>query len=249
MYARDGKDLVQVFQAVKGIGITTSLDMVMVDKNSAAGQANWEKILQRTLPHVDLFMPSIDEILLLLGYNHGRSLWIGQEEIDEVLKPEFLRDLSDQMLAWGAGMVLFKLGENGAYLRTNNRARFASIGSAAPGDVTQWADREIWSPIFRLDRFGGTTGAGDSASAGFMTALLKGAPPEQALMMACAVGACNVEEPDALSGLMTWEETIERVQRGWERLPREIHESQWHVHPATQTWLGPFDGKPILNKY
>ena len=37
--------------------------------------------------------------------------------------------------------------------------------------------------------------------------------------MTCAVGACNVEVADALSGVRTWDETARRVQAGWHRQP------------------------------
>ena len=33
---------------------------------SASGHANWHAILKRTLPYVDIFIPSIEEILFML---------------------------------------------------------------------------------------------------------------------------------------------------------------------------------------
>lgn len=41
-------------------------------------------------------------------------------------------------------------------------------------------------------------GAGDAAYAGLLAAMLRGLPPQAAAEMACAVGACCVEAPDAI---------------------------------------------------
>jgi hypothetical protein len=71
--------------------------------------------------------------------------------------------------------------------------------------------------------------------------LLRGRSPEEALMYACAVGACNVEAADALSGLQTWEETELRIKNGWPRFPTRINEPGWYLDPTSETWLGPFD--------
>ena len=46
-----------------------------------------------------------------------------------------------------------------------------------------------------------TTGAGDAAAAGFLLALLDGLSPEDAATMAGAVGATNLEAPDATGGV------------------------------------------------
>ena len=63
----------------------------------------------------------------------------------------------------------------------------------------------------------GTTGSGDATIAGFLSALLRDLSPEEAVTAAVAVGACNVEAADALSGLRTWDATWQRVRSGWAR--------------------------------
>jgi sugar/nucleoside kinase (ribokinase family) len=73
----------------------------------------------------------------------------------------------------------------------------------------------------------GTTGAGDATIAGFLAAVLRNASPERALTIAAAVGACNVEAADALSGVRTWEETLARIDAGWQRAPFSIE--GWRV--------------------
>jgi sugar/nucleoside kinase (ribokinase family) len=58
--------------------------------------------------------------------------------------------------------------------------------------------------------------------AGFLAALVKGLPPDEAMTMAVAVGACSVEQADATSGVPDWEAVRRRVAAGWARLPSAI---------------------------
>ena len=90
------------------------------------------------------------------------------------------------------------------------------------------------------DMVAGTTGAGDAAIAGFLASLAKGLPPEDALTMAVAVGACCVEEPDATSGVRSWDATAERVKGGWRRARATVPEGGWSCGPDG-TWHGPND--------
>lgn len=53
------------------MGLTTSLDLVAVDPDSEAAGMDWARILERVLPYVDFFVPSIEE----LGYMLDRPLY------------------------------------------------------------------------------------------------------------------------------------------------------------------------------
>ena len=243
MYTKDGLELVEIFRKVKHLGVTTSLNMVMFDSNSLAGQANWEAILHSVLPYVDIFLPSIEEILLLLGRPVDKDLWVEQSSQGDRLRIIFLRELADLLLSWGTKVIVLKMGQLGIYMRTAKLECLTDFGAAMPSNIAAWANRELWSPIFQIDRFGGTTGAGDSAIAGFISALLRDKSPEETLMFACATGACNVEASDALSGLKTWDETWARIAGGWARIPLNFNEPGWQIDSSTQLWLGPFDKK------
>lgn len=70
-YLDDGEELVRLFKKVKSMGLTTSLDLVAVDPDSEAADMDWAKILERVLPYVDFFAPSIEE----LGYMLDRPLY------------------------------------------------------------------------------------------------------------------------------------------------------------------------------
>lgn len=213
MYARGDRELAEMFRRAKATGCTTSLDLSLPDPASPAGRADWPAILRATLPAVDICAPSIEEILFMLRREtHDRMKADG----NIALTPALLADLADQLLAWGVKIVLIKLGDQGAYLRTAGRAALAALGRGRPAGPVAWADRELWAPCFQV-QVAGTTGSGDATIAGFLAALLRGLGPEDALTAAVAVGACNVEAADALSGIRTWEETWARVAAGWPR--------------------------------
>ncbi len=57
MFEDDGAQLVEIFQRVKELGVTTSLDMTLPDPTSAAGRADWAAILRAVMPYVDVFLP------------------------------------------------------------------------------------------------------------------------------------------------------------------------------------------------
>jgi sugar/nucleoside kinase (ribokinase family) len=164
-------------------------------------------ILQRVLPYVDIFVPSLNEISYMLGRRREVPLSAG-----------LLADISGELLEMGTSMVLLKLGDRGLYLRTAGESGFSGMGLAVPNDRSAWADFEAWRPCFQVDVVG-TTGSGDVTAAGFLAALLRNLPPEEALTAALAAGACCVEAADALSGIRTWEATWARIRSGWARRP------------------------------
>lgn len=240
MYDNDGIQLTVVYRRAKETGVTTSLDMALPDPTSAAGRANWTQILQATLPYVDIFLPSIEEILYMLRretYDEFSAAARGGS-ILPLVTPELLSDLGRQLIRMGVKIVGLKLGDRGFYLRTAGRAALESIGRACPSDPTAWAEREIWAPCFQVNVVG-TTGSGDATIAGFISALLRDMCPEEAITAAVAVGACNVEAADALSGIRPWEETMRRVHGGWRRHELRLTTPGWHFAETHQQWVGP----------
>lgn len=236
MYQNDGAELIDMFRRAKATGVTTSLDTAMPDPNAPSGRANWLAILEATLPHVDLFLPSIEEILLMLYPNIFEEVKNGTAQIT----PPLASDIATGLLSMGTKIVLLKAGQLGLYLRTPDGATLANLGRARPDNLTRWANREFWVPVFKT-RPVGTTGAGDSAVAGFLAAFLRDRPPTETVTMAAAVGACNVEAADAVSGIRSWEETVARIEAGWARQKLELDSPGWHFDQARQLWLGPYD--------
>jgi sugar/nucleoside kinase (ribokinase family) len=237
MHQDHGAQLVRLFRQAKGTGVTTSLDMALPDPRSAAGKVDWALLLNNVLPYVDIFLPSIEEILYMLRRDVYDTLRHRAEDgnILPLITPNQLSDLSAQLLSMGAGIVVLKLGDRGLYLHTADAARLAMLGRAMPVDPAAWANTELWSSCFQANLVG-TTGAGDATIAGFLSALLRGLSPQKAITAAVAVGGCNVEAADALSGLRTWEETMRRVAEGWLKRPLSINAPGWEFDTEHRLW-------------
>jgi sugar/nucleoside kinase (ribokinase family) len=154
--------------------------------------------------------------------------------------PALLQDISTELLEMGVKIVVIKLGSKGLYLHTGPESVIKNMGRAYSVDCKSWSDRELWAPCFKVEVVG-TTGSGDTTIAGFLSALLRHNTPEQAISMAVAVGACNVETPDALSGLRSWEDTLARVDAGWDRLDINLALPEWDWDKNKQVWVGPLD--------
>lgn len=244
MYSNKGDELATIFQRLKAMGITTTLDLSMPDPNSAAGRADWYDILGATLPYVDVFLPSAEEMLFMLrrelfdqyATNESTSRPL------ELMQPEIFSELGQLLLDMGAKIAVLKVGDRGLYLRTSHRTTLATMGRCQVNDVAAWSNRELWAPCFATQVVG-TTGSGDATIAGFLMGLLRGMHPEETLQAACAVGACSVEAVDALSGIRSWPETSERMRAGWQRLSvaLDLEEAGWSWDDGHEVWVGPMD--------
>ena len=238
MYRNQGAELAAIFENAKANGATTSLDMAFPDPLSEGGQADWHVILKRTLPYVDIFTPSLEEILFMLYREEYEAVCQDHTDVLNALTPDMLSHIGTDLLSMGAKIVLLKLGHQGACLRTADKDVLNGLGGALPQKVTVWTNRELWSPCFQVNVVG-TTGSGDATIAGFLSAFLRGMSPAETLNAAAAVGACNVEAADALSGLRPWNETMSRIQLGWEKHPLQVKTAGWHWDDVDQLWVGP----------
>jgi sugar/nucleoside kinase (ribokinase family) len=227
MYANGGREMVEMFRRAKETGVTTSLDMAMPDPSGPSGKVDWLAILGDTLPYVDLFLPSVEEWLFVVDREHFEALTasVGPAGMLGALGVDTIRALGRKALDLGVQVAVLKLGERGIYMRT--ASAIGHLGRGGPADPAGWRNREMWVPAFVPDRLVGTTGAGDATIAGFLAALLRDLPPARALTVAAAVGACNVEAADAVSGVRTWQETLARIDAGWAQRPLTIE--GWRV--------------------
>lgn len=217
IYRGDGGELVSILLRARREGLTTSLDFSLPDPTGPAGQLDWQLILANSLRYVDLFLPSVEELLFLLDRLKFDALCADPATpLVDAISKEMLSELSARVLAYGVKVVLIKLGHRGVYLRTAGAESWKKGGRGLEGVSDVWFDREIWEPAFKVE-VRGTTGAGDAAVAGFLASILQGLDPETAVTMACAAGASSVERPDATSGLISWEALQARVEGGWAR--------------------------------
>ncbi len=241
LYMDGGLEFADLLSRVKAANLATSLDTAHVDEDSPAGRVDRRQYLNRVLPFVDLFLPSLDEIFFILDRGRFQRATVSASAQHLAVHEGIglLRDLAAMLLELGVAVVGLKLGDQGIYLRTtSDPARLTQMGKVA---LTEgWLDRERSAPTFQTQVVG-TTGAGDCAVAGFLAAVLRGLDPEMALNAAVGVGAFNVEVADAISGVPTWDELNSRMASGWLRHALQIKLPGWYHNDANDLWYGPTD--------
>lgn len=220
MYENDGEELLNVLKCARESGCATSLDMAAVDPNSEAGAADWEKILEKTLPYVDFFVPSIEELCYMLDKERFAE-WqkrAAGRDITEVLDIEKdVKPLARQCMDFGVKVLLIKCGAPGMYYCTADKLALRQISSRVELNVDDWADREGFEKSYVPEKILSGTGAGDTSIAAFLTAMLDGYPFKRVLQLAAGTGASCVAAYDALSGLKSFEELEEKIDAGWEK--------------------------------
>lgn len=260
MYLNDGEELSRIYKKAKELDVTTSLDLSIPDSNSEGGKADWDKILRKTLPYVDIFLPSIEESCYMINkplYASVRKRTGINDAVDYFSAGDFTA-IAGVFLDYGAKMTSLKCGHRGFYLRTQNETVLSKMGCAKPKNMKNWSNREMWSPAYRPDKIASATGSGDAAVAGFLTAFLKGSNIEETIKCANAVGLQNLRAYDAVSGIGTWDE-IQKIVRdkNKERNELEIDVPGWEWNDVFKIWLGPNDNnidkavmhqKPICGK-
>ena len=245
IYEKDGAELTRIFRKAKQVGCTTSLDMALPDPASPAGKIDWDAALRRTLPFVDLYLPSGEETLFMLDRKTftARRAEAGHKDVLDFLKIEDLQKVAAKVLRYGAKAVVLKCGHLGMYIRTAKKSAMKGFGACPPADLDNWADRELWEPAFHVEHVASATGSGDSAIAGFLAAYTRGLSIEECLKYGCAVGAFNVMAFDAVSGIKSWEETTAAIRKGWKKNPVALIAKTpgWRFDAKRQTWIGPAD--------
>jgi len=232
-YENAGEELVKMFRRVRKMNIITSLDMAMPDPESPAGKKDWYKFFKNVLPQVDIFMPSIDELLYMLNPEKFYRILDKKERIDVIL----LDQLAGQLMDCGTSVVVIKLGDQGLYLRSHQTDKSNLSGII---NSSQWNYRQLLSPCFATE-VKGTTGTGDATIAGFLAQLLDGGKPEKSITLATAVGACCVEAIDATGGIRHLSEVVQRISSGWKRLSLSIPTDHWKYDDQYRIWKGPED--------
>ena len=216
-YLNAGADCVKLFSLAKANNLIISMDMAFPDHNSEPGKVDWREWLKNVLPYVDIFMPSFREICFMLR----PKIFAEVNHLDDTEIPEnIIVELGQTILDLGARISIIKLGARGLYLSTtDNTNELSTLGRGNPFDVHLWSGLQLWQPSFKPTSIASTTGAGDCAIAGFLASFLRGFGPEESLKMAAAVGAFNLEQVDASSGVPHWDVVRNRVIKGWTTNP------------------------------
>ncbi|MCR4796835.1 MAG: carbohydrate kinase family protein [Lachnospiraceae bacterium] len=218
MYEDGGDHLLALFRKMKEKHIATSLDMAAIDPDSPAGKADWEGILKKVLPYVDFFVPSFEELCFMLDRSLYESLLkrAGNGDITGLLSVEKeIAPLADRCLSLGAKSVLLKCGAPGLYFKASED--MADVGSRLGLQEAQWNGYCRFEKSYRIPAVISGTGAGDTSIAAFLTSLLEGETPRNALENAAAAGALCCTAYDATSGLKPLEKIREMIDSGWEK--------------------------------
>ena len=114
----DGEPTARILRHAKDAGVMTSLDTVW----DTTG--NWLKTLEPCLPHVDVFLPSIEEAKQLTGLDSP---------------PEIAKFLMD----YGIQIVGLKMGKRGSYVRTVTEEIYAPSYEVDVVDATGAGDAYV----------------------------------------------------------------------------------------------------------
>jgi len=242
IFSDGGIGLAERFEQIGQQGLLVSLDMGMPDPASAAGRVDWAAWLARVLPAVDVFLPSLDEVLLMLDRPRFEQLVQDAQGGNPAAAADgaLLDDLADRLLSMGAKIVVLKLGDQGLYLRTSDSvAQLAQRAAWTGFGWDNWQNRQLLAPCFSVPVVG-TTGSGDCTIAGFLAGMLHGLSPEETLRGAVGVGACNVQSADATSGIPSWDDVQQRMA-GWEQRTVDIALDGWQRLESTGLLSGPQD--------
>ncbi len=218
MYADGGAELSSIFRRVREKGIASSLDLAAVDPQSDSGKADWPQILERTLPYVDFFVPSFEELCWMLDRRSWEKLSrFGGDMTNDLDIEAYAAPLAEKCICMGCASVLIKCGLSGMYYKTSSADRIRSVGGNLDLDPAVWADKAGTQPCFEADIVRSATGSGDVSIAAFLSAVLDGFGPECCAELAAAEGAASVTSYDALGGILSLDELSRRIESGWKK--------------------------------
>lgn len=218
MYENDGAELLRIFKKVNELGIVTSLDMAAVDANSPSGRADWQTILRRVLPYVDLFVPSVEELCYMLDRERYAE-WLRRANGKDITRflsvSRDIAPLGERLLEMGAKVVMIKSGAPGMYYCTAGKEAIGRVEQKLGFSLPAFADRNGFERSYRAERVRSGTGAGDTSIAAFLTAILNGYSLDDCVRLAVGAGTCCVSAYDALSGLVPFDEMLKKIRCGW----------------------------------
>jgi sugar/nucleoside kinase (ribokinase family) len=180
----DARKLTDLLSRAQSTGVTTSIDLAVVDPNSTLSSLNWDSIMPSIFSHSDIVTPSLDDLTSAFG-------------IREQYSPELVDRLADRLLDDGVAVVVISAGQHGLRLRTASQERLRSGGAVLAPLADTWADRSLTISPLRVENPVTTNGAGDASTAGLLYAITQGGTPEQsaALAVACSAAVIRGEKP------------------------------------------------------
>ncbi|MBO6137106.1 MAG: carbohydrate kinase family protein [Lachnospiraceae bacterium] len=223
-YLNDAEEMLRILDRVREGGTITSMDMAAVDADSVAGSVDWRSIIERIIPKVDIFVPSIEELVYMMSPEKYAELEKRASGGDITLSLDIKRDvapLAKELIGLGAKVIMIKCGAPGMYYKTSDERSLERISERLGIDAKEWGDKEGFVRSFVPDKILSGTGAGDTSIAAFLTSMLKGFGVEKAVNYAAATGASCLTAYDSLSGLLSFEEIEKKIGGGWKKTGEE----------------------------
>jgi sugar/nucleoside kinase (ribokinase family) len=170
-----GRPLEALLERARATGLTTSLDLAVIDPASPAAREDWPRLLERVLPLVDVFSPSIDDVRTALRLDDAADL----------------RQTASRLLELGPAVVMLTAGAVGLQLATADAKRVQSAGALLDGRGDEWSRQEHFVPAPPVE-VRTTLAAGDAATAGLLYGLLGDLGPRETLELAARTAAARV---------------------------------------------------------
>jgi sugar/nucleoside kinase (ribokinase family) len=240
LYEDTGAELTKILKKTKSLGTTTALDLSIPDVDGYGGRVDWKAILMDWVPLTDIMVPSAEEIFYFLYKDEFLAKKAKLTAKDSVLDHMTVKEIStlgNDLIAMGTAIAMVKCGHRGLYVRTAGQDRLNEMGAAGCSDLENWADRELWFPVYEEEKFVGALGSGDSAIAGFLSAFVWNHSIESCLRYANAAGSMNVTVPDGLTWNKGFKDLTRRIEGGWKTKELTIDEEGWTYERGF--WVGP----------
>ena len=239
LYENKGAELTKILKRTKELGTTTALDLSIPDISGYGDKIEWLTILRNWVPYTDIMVPSAEEVFYFLykdKFLQKKTKLRQKESVLDYLTVEEISTMGNDLLEMGTAIAMIKCGSRGLYLRTAGRDRLEKLGAAKCADVENWANRELWFPVYQEEKFVGALGSGDAAIAGFLSAFVWNYSIESCLRYANAAGSMNVTVPDGLTWNKGFADLTKRIEAGWKTKKMKINENGWHKEYGF--WVG-----------
>ncbi len=202
-FQNSGKQLEEMFSRVQNMGVVTSLDFSLPDPESESGKVNWLYVLEKTLPHVDIFTPSLEELFKIMVPQEYAGLDLSKEANKDNILHKLLNDVGEKIIAMGVKVLLIKMGANGAYLATGD---VSALNNKLDLNIAKWNNCKIRSGIYQADnsKMKHASGAGDTAIAAFLAAILNGEGPDRTLKYAAMAGRDSLYCENIFEDMSDW---------------------------------------------
>lgn len=212
MYEKKGKKTTALLQRGKQKGVITSMDFCFIDEMEEGPHQDWKEILKNAGPYLDIFAPSIEELMYYIDRERYQYLKEGEGEFLENMDLwKDVEKLADYLLGLGIKIVVIKCGVKGIYLKTSSGDSIRQLTERLPICEEEWSGRYLFQSAYLVEQVASAAGAGDVTIAAFLLALEKGFGPEISLKLAAKAGARCVMSYDSYSNLVPLEELLKEI--------------------------------------